>query len=396
MLFDCSDCLVSGLALLVHVFVTWLLVYKLKVGFVGIAITFGFSWDGCFISGIKDNIILLLFSIYLSVDNSPLKMGVGAGHFHSLIFTYGTLKRGFSNHVLIQDLIATSDAAFITVCLTTAQFPLVCGPYRVPFLLNFPGAGHRVSGELYAEDVGGGVLRAQQLRCGAVAEERRERVQRVYREGGGRVREEERSAAESEFSGADSIVCVVLEKKPHKMGAEEDRFHSLIFTYGTLKRGFSNHVLIQDLIATGDATFVAVCRTTAQFPLVCGPYRVPFLINLPGSGHRVSGELYAAAVGGGVLRAQQLRGGAVAEERRERVQHVLREGGHRVREEEGSAPESEFSRADSFVCGIILIFSTCNANVFSWAVVVYGGAENMIVEIWTSYGSPKRILSSEK
>ena len=29
------------------------LVYKLKVGFVGIAITFGFSWDGCFISGIK-------------------------------------------------------------------------------------------------------------------------------------------------------------------------------------------------------------------------------------------------------------------------------------------------------------------------------------------------------
>ena len=59
--------------------------------------------------------------------------------------------------------------------------------------------------------MGGGVLRAQQLRGGAVAEERRERVQRVYREGGGRVREEERSAAESEFSGADSIVCVVLE-----------------------------------------------------------------------------------------------------------------------------------------------------------------------------------------
>ena len=44
---------VSRLAFLVHVFVTWLLVYKLKVGFVGIAVTFGFSWDGCFISGIK-------------------------------------------------------------------------------------------------------------------------------------------------------------------------------------------------------------------------------------------------------------------------------------------------------------------------------------------------------
>ena len=44
---------VSGLALLVHMFVTWLLVYKLKVGFVGIAITLGFSWDGYYILGIN-------------------------------------------------------------------------------------------------------------------------------------------------------------------------------------------------------------------------------------------------------------------------------------------------------------------------------------------------------
>lgn len=35
---------VSGLALLVHVFVTWLFVYKLKVGLVGTAITLDFSW----------------------------------------------------------------------------------------------------------------------------------------------------------------------------------------------------------------------------------------------------------------------------------------------------------------------------------------------------------------
>ena len=44
---------VSGLALLVHVFFTWLLAYKLKVGFFGIAIVFGFSWYGCFVSSIK-------------------------------------------------------------------------------------------------------------------------------------------------------------------------------------------------------------------------------------------------------------------------------------------------------------------------------------------------------
>ncbi|KAJ6865295.1 hypothetical protein NC651_035770 [Populus alba x Populus x berolinensis] len=30
---------------------------------------------------------------------------------------------------------------------------------------------------------------------------------------------------------------------------------TLIFTHKTLKRGFSNHVLMQDLIKTGDAVF---------------------------------------------------------------------------------------------------------------------------------------------
>jgi gamma-glutamylaminecyclotransferase len=35
---------------------------------------------------------------------------------------------------------------------------------------------------------------------------------------------------------------------------------TLIFTYGTLKRGFSNHVLIQDLIKIGDAVFNGIYR----------------------------------------------------------------------------------------------------------------------------------------
>lgn len=70
---------------------------------------------------------------------------------------------------------------------------------------------------------------------------------------------------------------------------------ALVFTYGTLKQGFSNHALLQEMMATGDATFVASCRTLHRFPLVCGPYRVPFLLNLPGLAHRVSGELYAVS-----------------------------------------------------------------------------------------------------
>lgn len=70
---------------------------------------------------------------------------------------------------------------------------------------------------------------------------------------------------------------------------------ALIFTYGTLKQGFSNHALLQDMMATGDATFLGSHRTLNRLPLVCGPYRVPFLLNLPGRGQRVSGELYAVS-----------------------------------------------------------------------------------------------------
>jgi gamma-glutamylaminecyclotransferase len=35
---------------------------------------------------------------------------------------------------------------------------------------------------------------------------------------------------------------------------------TLIFTYGTLKRGFSNHVLMQDLIKTRDVVFNGIYR----------------------------------------------------------------------------------------------------------------------------------------
>ncbi|XP_060186056.1 putative gamma-glutamylcyclotransferase At3g02910 [Lycium barbarum] len=66
----------------------------------------------------------------------------------------------------------------------------------------------------------------------------------------------------------------------------------LIFSYGTLKRGFPNHHLIETLISTGDVIFIGEYTTVSIFPLVRGPYGIPYLINIPGSGHRVKGELY--------------------------------------------------------------------------------------------------------
>ncbi|PHU23388.1 putative gamma-glutamylcyclotransferase [Capsicum chinense] len=91
------------------------------------------------------------------------------------------------------------------------------------------------------------------------------------------------------------------------MGTEGSEKNTIIFTYGTLKRGFSNHVLLQDMIAAGDASFLGVYQTVDRLPLVCGPYRVPFLLNFPGSGEHVRGELYAVS-SRGLIRMDELEG----------------------------------------------------------------------------------------
>ncbi|XP_049351192.1 putative gamma-glutamylcyclotransferase At3g02910 [Solanum verrucosum] len=72
----------------------------------------------------------------------------------------------------------------------------------------------------------------------------------------------------------------------------------LIFTYGTLKRGFPNHSLMENLIDGGNVVFVGEYTTVETFPLACGPYGIPYLINIRGSGHRVRGELYKVNSGG--------------------------------------------------------------------------------------------------
>ncbi|KAL5834664.1 hypothetical protein ACOSQ4_014161 [Xanthoceras sorbifolium] len=92
------------------------------------------------------------------------------------------------------------------------------------------------------------------------------------------------------------------------MGIEAERqCTTMIFTYGTLKRGFSNHTLLEDLTRTGDAIFEGTYTTINKYPLVCGPYKVPFLLNIPGSGHPVSGELYALS-SYGLSRVDDLEG----------------------------------------------------------------------------------------
>ncbi|XP_029941859.1 gamma-glutamylaminecyclotransferase B [Salarias fasciatus] len=67
---------------------------------------------------------------------------------------------------------------------------------------------------------------------------------------------------------------------------------TLLFVYGTLKRGQPNHHRLLDP-AHGSAVFVAPALTVQRFPLIIATeYNIPFLLNLPGDGNRIHGELY--------------------------------------------------------------------------------------------------------
>lgn len=64
-----------------------------------------------------------------------------------LVFIYGTLKQGFPNHHLNQGTRVEGD--FVTV----QKYPLyLVGKRHSPWLLNSPGAGEQVFGELYRVD----------------------------------------------------------------------------------------------------------------------------------------------------------------------------------------------------------------------------------------------------
>ncbi|XP_074520785.1 gamma-glutamylaminecyclotransferase-like [Halichoeres trimaculatus] len=65
-----------------------------------------------------------------------------------------------------------------------------------------------------------------------------------------------------------------------------------VFVYGTLKRGQPNNYRMFDL-SNGKAELLASARTTQKYPLIIATkYNIPFLLNIPGEGHRVRGEIY--------------------------------------------------------------------------------------------------------
>lgn len=81
--------------------------------------------------------------------------------------------------------------------------------------------------------------------------------------------------------------CLVFHLSvPHSL----DMTH--IFVYGTLKRGQPNHYRMLKS-SNGKVEFLATACTTQKYPLViASKHNVPFLLNIPGNGHRIQGEIY--------------------------------------------------------------------------------------------------------
>lgn len=67
-----------------------------------------------------------------------------------------------------------------------------------------------------------------------------------------------------------------------------------VFVYGTLKRGQPNFYWMTDAKPGASAKLVATGRMPQEYPLVIATrYNVPFLLDRPGTGKVVQGEIFA-------------------------------------------------------------------------------------------------------
>jgi len=84
----------------------------------------------------------------------------------------------------------------------------------------------------------------------------------------------------------------------------------LVFVYGTLKRGFGNHRVMQ----RAGSEFVCCGTMVERYPLVVSG--LPYLLDLPGQGHRVEGEIYRVNSAEGRSALDRLEGHPCFYERR--------------------------------------------------------------------------------
>ncbi|EOA14095.1 hypothetical protein CARUB_v10027235mg [Capsella rubella] len=140
----------------------------------------------------------------------------------------------------------------------------------------------------------------------------------------------------------------------------EEAHKNLVFVYGTLKRNHANHFLLEDLISKNDAVFIGQRTTRLNHPLVTGLYGIPYLINKPGSGQKIRGELYSVSKLG-LARLDELEGIKVKHYERLAIEVIEEESngvvlaeayfahcrfGERLWEKRGKCGMSEFGEND--------------------------------------------------
>lgn len=69
-----------------------------------------------------------------------------------LVFVYGTLKQNQPNHYWLTKS-ENGISKFLSNGKTMDRYPLVIGTrYNIPFILNMPGIGYEIDGEIYEID----------------------------------------------------------------------------------------------------------------------------------------------------------------------------------------------------------------------------------------------------
>ena len=76
-----------------------------------------------------------------------------------------------------------------------------------------------------------------------------------------------------------------LVRKGNTQGGD-DLLSNLVCVYGTLKRNHGNHRLLED------ALYIGTGHTFRHYPLVIKNSGLPFLLERPGAGYKVSVEVY--------------------------------------------------------------------------------------------------------
>ncbi|KAJ9460320.1 putative gamma-glutamylcyclotransferase [Diplonema papillatum] len=66
------------------------------------------------------------------------------------VFVYGTLKRGFKNYAKCIE--GKPGAEFSGTATTEAKWPMFVDAYGIPYVVNQPGLGSRIQGEIFEVD----------------------------------------------------------------------------------------------------------------------------------------------------------------------------------------------------------------------------------------------------